>query len=199
MSYDDVNDYEVLSVVADNEDATEFLFEKYQRLIEGLAKKSYALNQNKGLDLNDLVQEARLGFSTAINTFDDSKEVAFVTYARTCIERRLISLSKEVTRSKHLILNESYSIESLANDSRDLENLLEDNQSNPADKVLDNENVNWLIKQVRGVLTPFENSVFDLKISGFTYREIAKILDKDTKAIDNATSRIKVKIQKFLK
>ena len=37
MNYD-VNDYEILSMVADNEEATEVLFRKYQPLIVGLAK-----------------------------------------------------------------------------------------------------------------------------------------------------------------
>ena len=39
MNYEDINDYEVLSMVADNEDATELLFKKYKPLIVGLAKK----------------------------------------------------------------------------------------------------------------------------------------------------------------
>ena len=41
MNYD-VNDYEILSMVADNEEATEVLFRKYQPLIVGLAKKIYS-------------------------------------------------------------------------------------------------------------------------------------------------------------
>ena len=41
MNYD-VNDYEILSMVADNEEATEVLFRKYQPLIIGLAKKIYS-------------------------------------------------------------------------------------------------------------------------------------------------------------
>ena len=45
MNYDEINDYEVLSMVADNEDATELLFKKYKPLIVGLAKKIYNNNQ----------------------------------------------------------------------------------------------------------------------------------------------------------
>ena len=40
MKYDNANDYEVLSMVADNEEATETLFHKYKPLIIGLAKKN---------------------------------------------------------------------------------------------------------------------------------------------------------------
>ena len=198
MNYDDINDYEVLSMVADNEDATELLFKKYKPLIVGLAKKIYNNNQNTGYDLNDLIQEGMIGFSTAINTFDENKDTTFFTYAKTCIERRLISLIKSASRLKHQILNESYSVEDLAQDNKSLENLLEDSTSNPENKIIDDENTNELIRNIQKQLTPLESAVFELKISGFTYREIADILDKDSKSIDNAISRIKTKVQKHL-
>ena len=198
MNYDDINDYEVLSMVADNEDATELLFKKYKPLIVGLAKKIYGMAQNTGFDLNDLVQEAMIGFSTAINTFDENKDTTFFTYAKTCIERRLYSLIKSASRFKHQLLNESYSVEDLATDSRSLENLLEDSSSNPESKLIDNENTKELIKNIQKTLTNLESAVFELKISGFNYKEIAEILDKDSKSIDNAISRIKLKVQKYL-
>ena len=198
MNYDDINDYEVLSMVADNEDATELLFKKYKPLIIGLAKKTYGMTQNTGFDLNDLIQEGMIGFSTAINTFDENKDTTFFTYAKTCVERRLYSLIKSASRFKHQILNESYSVEDLATDSRSLENLLEDSTSNPENKLIDDENTKELIKNIQKTLTNLESAVFELKISGFTYKEIAEILDKDSKSIDNAISRIKIKVQKHL-
>ena len=198
MNYEDINDYEVLSMVADNEDATELLFKKYKPLIVGLAKKIYGMAQNTGFDLNDLVQEAMIGFSTAINTFDENKDTTFFNYAKTCIERRLYSLIKSASRFKHQLLNESYSVEDLATDSRSLENLLEDSSSNPESKLIDDENTKELIKNIQKTLTNLESAVFELKISGFNYKEIAEILDKDSKSIDNAISRIKLKVQKYL-
>ena len=198
MNYDDINDYEVLSMVADNEDATELLFKKYKPLIIGLAKKTYGMTQNTGFDLNDLIQEGMIGFSTAINTFDENKDTTFFTYAKTCIERRLISLVKSASRFKHQLLNESYFVEDLVSDSTSLENLLEDSTSNPESQLIDNENAKELIKNIKKSLTNLESAVFELKISGFTYKEIAEILDKDSKSIDNAISRIKIKVQKYL-
>lgn len=198
MNYDDINDYEVLSMVADNEDATELLFKKYKPLIIGLAKKTYGMTQNTGFDLNDLIQEGMIGFSTAINTFDENKDTTFFTYAKTCVERRLISLVKSASRFKHQLLNESYFVEDLVSDNKSLENLLEDSTSNPENKLIDDENTKELIKNIQKTLTNLESAVFELKISGFTYKEIAEILDKDSKSIDNAISRIKIKVQKYL-
>ena len=52
-----------------------------------------------------------------------------------------------------------------------------------------------LIERIKMCLTDFEEKVFDLLISGFTYREIAGILDKEDKQIDNAIQRIKTKVK----
>ncbi len=199
MNYNDVNDYEIISLIADNEEATEVLYEKYRPLIVGLAKKIYNKKQNTGIDLNDLIQEGMIGFSIAINTFDEHKEATFFTYAKTCIERRLISTIKSANRIKYQLLNESCSVEDLATDSKSLENLLKDFDSNPENQLIDEENAKEIIKKLRKHLTALESAVFELRISGFSYLEIANILNKDTKSIDNAFSRIKTKAQKYLK
>ena len=45
------------------------------------------------------------------------------------------------------------------------------------------------------LLTPFEKEVFELKINGHSYTDIAEILKKDKKQIDNTIQRIKRKIK----
>ena len=47
-------------------------------------------------------------------------------------------------------------------------------------------------------MTYFEQQVFELKINGFEYKEIAVILDKDAKSIDNALQIIKLKLKKVI-
>ena len=37
-----------------------------------------------------------------------------------------------------------------------------------------------------------------MRINGFNYKEIAELLEKDPKAIDNALQRIKSKLKKYL-
>ena len=198
MRYDEINDYEVLSMVADNEDATEILFKKYRPLLMGIAKKFYNLFKNTGYDFNDLVQEAMIAFSSAINTFDEKKDALFFTYAKTCVERRLYSLIKSSSRNKYQLLNESFSVDLLADDAKSLENLLEDSASDPENRLIENENIKEIIKNIEKSLTDLECVVFELKISGFNYKEIAEILDKDSKAIDNAIRRIKIKAKNYL-
>ena len=47
-------------------------------------------------------------------------------------------------------------------------------------------------------MSDFERSVFDLKVFGLEYKEIAQLLDKSYKSVDSALQRIKGKVKKVL-
>ena len=54
-----------------------------------------------------------------------------------------------------------------------------------------------LYNKIIDKLTYLEELVFILKVQNFNYKEIASILDKDSKSIDNAIQRIKTKIKEL--
>lgn len=202
MQYKDYNDYELLSYVKEcSEEANEILFEKYRPLIVNMASKMIKYSTNLGLEVNDLIQEGMLGFNMAINTFNENEEASFFTYAKTCIERKMLSMVISAKRQKHKILNESMSFE-IYNDDDDINTLqaiTADNSYNPENIIVQTEDEKRLVEKIIDELTPLEQSVFELKISGFKYREIADILDKNLKVIDNALNRIKTKIKNLIK
>ena len=201
MEYKDYNDYELLNYVSENNDeANEILYNKYLPLIQTTAKKMYKYCSNKGLEINDLIQEGMIALNHAIETFDDTKDTTFYTYAKTCIERRIISEVIATRRLKHKILNESVSLE-IANEKGEevnIENLLGDNSYNPEQIIIDCESNKEFIEQIKAMLTDYEEQVFDLKINNFSYKEIAEILERSPKAVDNAIQRIRIKIREYL-
>lgn len=200
MDYREYNDYELLSYVSENnEDALNILFEKYKPLIVSYSKKMLSYSKNLGIDLNDLIQEGMIGLSTAINTFDDMRDTSFYTYAKRCIENKIISLVIASARQKHKILNESISFDMVLDDENfSLENLIGDDSSNPEKVVISFETEAEMVKRLKEILTDYEYQVFELKRAGFSYKEIAGILDKDAKAIDNTIQRIKNKFKSLV-
>ena len=109
MDYREFNDQELLSYISEAdtmEHSSEILFQKYKPLISKIARKMIATCPNLGLETKDLIQEGYLGLHQAIDTYDDQKEVLFFTYAKTCIESRMISLVVASRRLKHKFLNE---------------------------------------------------------------------------------------------
>ena len=199
MEYSDLNDYELVSYVMEGEEATDILFEKYKPLIHSIAKKIYQTNQNIGLDINDLISEGMIGFSIAINTYNEHKDTLFFTYAKKCIESKIYTLIKGANRQKHKLLNSSISVESLEEQfDFSLENVIGNKSQDPETIIIDNENVSEMIKDLKKEFTDFESQVFDLKKNGFGYKEIAEVLEVDSKKIDNAIQRIKTKIKNYL-
>ncbi|MCI9110334.1 MAG: sigma-70 family RNA polymerase sigma factor [Bacilli bacterium] len=199
MNYRDLNDYELVSKVAENEEITDILFEKYMPLIRNVVKRLYDENQNSGLDFNDLVQEGMIGFSKAINTYNEHKDTLFFTYARKCIEHGIITSIINANRKKHSVLNNSLSMEAPNKDEDDsIEKFISDKMSDPEAILLDFENVNILTKNLKQELTSFEEQVFDLRKSGFTYREIAEVLNVEPKRVDNALQRMKNKVKEYI-
>lgn len=196
MQYKDYNDYELLNYISENnEEANEILFEKYKPLIISFSNKMYKYCHNKGLEINDLIQEGMLGLNLALKNYNQDKEASFYTYAKKCIERKIISLVISTCRLKHKALNDSISFEIKLNEDDTFEKLIEDNSYNPEEMIINLERENEIIEKAHTILTDLERQVFDLKISGFNYKEIATILDKSPKTIDNAIQRLKSKIK----
>ena len=197
MEYKDFNDYELLNYIAEgNEDANNIIIKKYEPLINKIAIKMLAFCKNNGLEKSDLVQEGMIGLNHAIERYHEQRDVLFYTYAKKCIERKIISVVIGSNRNKNKILNESISYD-------DEENMLlrfiKSQTPSPEEEILNLEIEEKLLQKIKKILTDLEQQVFDLLISGFKYKEIAQILDKDDKSIDNAIQRIKGKIKNILK
>lgn len=197
MNYKDFNDYELLDhIYSCNEDANEIMIYKYRPLTVNLAKKLIKYC-NGGIDLNDLIQEGLVGLNEAVNSFREDKETNFGTYAKLCIERRMYSLVKSTRTYKNKILNESISLED--EDENNIDRFLVDNRTNPSEMVEENDYQEKVLIELNNQLTDLEKQVFELKKNDFNYKEIAEILDKDPKVIDNTIQRIKTKLKKIMK
>lgn len=200
MNYKDYNDNEILSYISEsNEEAIELIYEKYKPLINKIATnlfKKYC--KNTGLDISDLTQEGMIGLNSAINRYKENKDVLFYTYAKTCIERRIISSVIAANRQKHKVLNDSISFEIDLDNNINLGSFFGDTEYNPENIVISREENDELLNKIENVLTNVELQVLQLKLDGFEYKEIASIIDKDVKAVDNAVQRIRQKIKKII-
>ena len=200
--YDKYNDYELLSYISEcNEDATDILLKKYEPLIVSTAKKLLKGMENFGLDINDLIQEGRLGLLKASETFSESKDTLFYTYAKTCIERKMYDLVKSTRRVKHKILNESIPIDvdDDKGEYKELDYLLKDETENHEQLLLNEEGKKELQNIINSKLNDIEIQVLELKLKGFENKEISEILDCDYKKIDNTLQRIKQKLKETKK
>ena len=109
----------------------------------------------------------------------------------------MYSLVKSTRTYKNKILNESISLED--EDENNIDRFLVDNRTNPSEMVEENDYQEKVLIELNNQLTDLEKQVFELKKNDFNYKEIAEILDKDPKVIDNTIQRIKAKLKKIMK
>ena len=199
MNYKELNDNVLIYLAKENnEDAINLLHKKYQPLINKKCNKYYKYVKNKGVDLADLTQECLVGFEESINNFNPIDNVSFYTFTNVCMDRQLMTEIKRVNRDKNKLLNEAIPLETIDNEKDlNLIDYLQDNTDNPELGLLEEAEYQELYNKIAKNLTRLEESVFELRIQNFSYKEIADILDKDIKSIDNAVQRIKIKINEI--
>ncbi len=195
MSKHDYEDAYLINMIYEkNEDAESLLYKVYYDLIKYKAYKYVYIGRKVGLDIEDLIQEGYIGLSQAILDFRDDREAIFSTFANLCIEREIQSCILKAQRKKHSILNESFSIDQEVVEGSDLSQVISTIDASPDLVVLSMLSEKKDLKKIFAKLTAMEKKVFILKYKGFNYQEIAKIMNKQPKAIDNAIQRIKRKV-----
>ena len=180
---------------AGDREAEETLVTRYNRLVRTCARPFFLV----GGDSEDLTQEGMVALIKAVREFDRSKEASFRTFAEICIRNRLYSVLRAAAREKHQVLNQSISLDTPYFDSNSYTsgtNHLE--QRNPEDFIIDREHTAALLSGVRKQLSEFEAKILEYYLDGLSCREIAELVGKPPKSVDNAVQRIRRKVAQQL-
>ncbi len=201
--YSKLTDEEILELVNEGDNrAMDYLFSRYKPLVEKKSR-SYFIN---GGSREDLTQEGMIGLFKAIRDFQAQKNVAFFPFAELCITRQIITAVKRSARKKHGPLNNYVSLNKPAFDFEE-----EDSDEDmlvyvPSNRIEDPENLiigqeeSFRIKEeLLGKLSELEKQVLQLHLSGINYKEVAELLQRPVKSIDNALQRIKKKAEEVVK
>lgn len=198
--YKDMTDEQLAIVAKEDAEALEYLLDKYKGLVK-MKAHSYYLT---GADGEDIVQEGMIGLYRAVISFQDGHQSSFRSFAEMCVTRRMITAIKAATRQKHQPLNNYVSINKPIGEEgaeRTLEEIVADEGEglDPEQLFIDKETAQTTEEMIMSRLSPFERKVADLYIKGMGYQEIAEVLEKSPKSVDNALQRIKSKAEKILK
>ena len=172
--------------------AEEALAERYARVVRVCARPYFLI----GGDSEDLIQEGMLGLLSAIREYHSGKGASFKTYAQTCIHNRIVSAVRSAQRMKNAPLNDGVPLEEvLSDESQSLGTNFY--QRSPEEQVLARESEKEFISAYSRCLSKLEAKILRLYLDGLSYHEMAGILGRDTKAIDNAVQRIRRKLAKL--
>ena len=167
---------QLILVRAGNPGAFSELAQQYRPLALSLVDKILPKMPTNSLGREDLLQEANIALYQAAVSYDNSQtKVTFGLYAKICIRNRLISALRKQCRSAKKRLS-----------SKQLSRTNDATQRSAYE-------LSGI--QLGGLLTKYEEQVLNFRLSGYSYKEIAKILKTDPKSVDTALCRIRKKIR----
>ena len=178
--------------------ALEYLLNKYKNFVRSKARSYFLI----GADHEDIVQEGMIGLYKAIRDFREEKLASFRAFAELCITRQIITAIKTATRQKHVPLNSYVSLyRPLREEEPDralIDVLTELRGENPEDTFIGKESLESIFQTLDSALSSLEKQILDLFLEGRSYQEIAAVLSRNTKTVDNALQRVKHKLEKHL-
>lgn len=182
---------------AGNRVAEEMLVTRYARLVRSCARPLFLA----GGDSEDLIQEGMVGLLTAIREYRAERNGSFRTFAQICIRTRLLSAIKAATRDKHKPLNNYISFETPSFDGNtDFAALItpQSTHSNPEELIISHEDYLERTGRLKDQLSGFEAEILRLYLTGLSYAEIAALVERPPKSVDNAVQRIRRKVEQQL-
>lgn len=192
----DLPDEQLVEMARDGDDsAFEVLIGRYKASIIAKARNYFL----RGADKEDVIQEGMIGLVKAIRDYRSDRVAAFKSFAELCITRQIITAIKTATRQKHIPLNSYISLYKTDNGNEErmlIDQLESDSMCNPEEYIILNESYKAIDEKLLKLLSSFECKVLEYYITGKSYAEIARLINKPIKSIDNALQRIKRKLEK---
>ena len=199
--YKSAKDEELVLMAQNGDDAAqEYLLDKYKSLVRAKSRAYFLI----GADSEDIIQEGMIGLYKAVRDYNEEKNASFRSFAELCVNRQMITAIKAATRQKHQPLNSYVSLNKPVYEEESEQTYMDFLQSssgsllNPEALLIGQENKSFLEDQMVKNLSSFETRVLVLYLQGRSYFDIANVLDKPEKSIDNALQRVKKKLEKFL-
>ncbi len=167
-----------------SEEALNFLLSKYKPLIDAEVSRHTKEGMNNQ-DICDLRQEAQIAFCNAVCNYDDSLGgVEFGLYAKICIGNSLVSFIRAYNRRGQVV-------------SIDDGTTVLSESCDPIDRLIEQEELMILQRKIQAHLSPYENKVWWMYVSGMSSRKIAEALSVEggVKSVNNAIYRIRKKLR----
>lgn len=194
MPYEAFSDEELIEKLRQGEDdITDYILEKYKPLVRKKTNAMYLI----GGETEDLIQEGMIGLFKAIRDYKPDKDASFYHFAELCINRQLYSALEASNRKKHQPLNSYISLSEQEHPDAVAAELLVDKESGPEQTVIEQEVWEEYKKRLAQKLSRMENQVLQYYLEGNHYIQIAEMMGKSPKSIDNALQRIRQKIRQM--
>ena len=196
--YEKMTDEDIAALAqAGDENASAFILNRYKNFVRSKAHSYFLV----GADHEDIVQEGMIGLFKAIRDYRTEKQSSFHVFADICITRQIITAIKAATRQKHIPLNSYVSLNKPIyeeeSDRTLMDVITQTHTADPEELIIGRESYTRIQKEIQSKLSPLERKVLSAYLDGKSYQDIAEMVGRHPKSIDNALQRVKRKLEKL--
>ncbi|NMB15623.1 MAG: sigma-70 family RNA polymerase sigma factor [Firmicutes bacterium] len=186
----------IMQVRAGDSRAKEELVRKYLPMIKHIVRNHYA----SFLDYDDLIQEGMIGLMSAIDEYRPDKfDIKFSSFAYICIIRKIYNVIKHTNGNKHRALNDAISLYTFVNPDETRTVLDHISSGRSPEELVEEQILTQRLHQVlKNHLSILEYTVLIFLVSGYSSQEIERELGVGSKVIDNARTRVKLKLGRIV-
>lgn len=190
-----ISDQELIMLLREkNEDAEQLLYNKYIKIIKSKIYNYKTTLNNLNIDLEEVYNECLETFNYAIENYSNLNSASFYTYANLLINRKITKkIIKNIKHSNYI----TYISLSVFEDNN--KEIPDNKNKDVLEEMCCEENVQKLNEIILKTLSKKELVSFVMLVQGYTYNEIAKLLNKSYNQIYYEINLTKKKIIKQIK
>ena len=178
------------NIYESTEEVRDVLYDKYKYIVDIIINKYKKSAYYLSVDMQELQQEALLGFSDALYSYRDSKGTNLATFITMCVERRVNNYIRKANTIKMKTMQEMISLDSQIAEDISLIDTIKSDIETPEEAVVDAEEAKELLNKLKKVLSNTEMEIYKLLVNNFTYDDICKILDMSKNQLTSAVYRM---------
>lgn len=192
MEYQDM---ELIDNISESsEEVRDVLYDKYKYIVDIIINKYKKSAYYLSVDMQELKQEALLGFSDALYSYSDDKNANLPTFITLCVERKVDNYIKKHSTKKMKMLREIISLDEPIGEDLSLMDAVGDYAS-PERILEDAEQSKILVEKIKDLLSPRELEIYKLLLYEFSYEDICSILKINMKKLYDYVYHIRTKLK----
>lgn len=198
---EEVNDYELLYLIFQgSECALRLLLEEYRIYFKKILN-NYYYDLLRSLNEEDLLQEAQIILYLVYDRYRHDSLATFRTFVRNCVEKRWYTMVRKATIAKNKFHYQFISLDQPLYDGANeesticLENALADPYRGyqPSESLLIKESLDQVYQAVQESKMDYVYDITQMKMLGYSDKEIAVKLSISDKKVSNTIYRIRKK------
>ena len=183
------------NIYESTEEVRDVLYDKYKYIVDIIINKYKKSAYYLSVDMQELKQEALLGFSDALYSYSDNKGSNLPTFITMCVERRVGNYIRKANTVKMKTMQEMVSLDTEICEDISLIDTIKSEVETPEEAAIDAEEAKELLNKLKGELTKTEMEIYKLLVNNFTYDDICQILGLTKNQLTSAVYRMRRKIK----